>query len=239
MNTAAKHEAGHAVAIHFLGLTEILRPGGAAITSAGGGIVALDCEKIPDMLALVKRVDCNSDVPCEPAVTAARQRPDLAPALILLILAGYGATPETWQGDFSRTICVRTSSDFNTAKRIIVDLIGECWIVENIASEAARDALDRAVNWAAQSHIQAMIDRVAAHLDAHGAATWTELEKIFYANTETSRGESLAPSVFVPGETPLAGNDLGAVAGSGVPAAVLSSCAKNKLQHEAEKDMKE
>ena len=238
MNAAAIHEAGHVVAIHLFGLADVLRPGGAAVKSDGGGIVALDCTGTPDMAALAARCDCTDPSPCEPVLTAARGRPDLVPDLLTFTLAGYGATPETWKGNLAKTIDVRFSSDCATVKSILLDLLGVAdYEARDFAAEHARDALDRAAAWAAQVHVRALIDRVAAHLAAHGAANWAELEAIFSANTETSRGETLAPSVCAPGESPLAGATLGTVAGQARPAAVEIQAHNQRTQTKEKRGM--
>ena len=183
MNNAARHEAAHALAVHLLGLADILRPGGAAITSNGvGGVTALSCDTMPSPSGLIRLADrlCNGTEPCEPAVTAAREHPALVPELLTFIMAGYGATVQEWRGDFGETIIARTSSDFATARAIILDLLGsDNWPAQSFASESAFDALERAATWAKQSHVKEQIDRGAAHLEEHGAATWTQLQTLF------------------------------------------------------------
>lgn len=184
---AARHEAGHLVAIHLLGLADILRPGGAAIAGQKG-IVTLAATSQPtasDLSALMARVANAAPVSTAPVVEAARQHPELVPALLTFILAGYAAESASWSGDFGRTITVRTSTDFTTAEAIIAELLPyPGWLPECPVLSAARDALDHAVEWAAQPNVRAMIDAVTGRLDASGAITWAELQT-FLASVET------------------------------------------------------
>lgn len=227
---ACRHEAGHAVAIHLLSLAPILRPGGAAVRADGSGIVALDrANTTADAMATLaaRLADCKGNEPCAPAVDAARARPDLVPDIIMFMLAGYGAEAETWRGEFARTICVRTSPDFNTARQIVMDMADTTgYAAQVFASEAAREALDRAADWAALPHVRALIDLAAAHLEAHGAASWTELENIFSMHTDTARGGTLTASACVAGKNPLAGIMSATVADVAPSAMVESQRAK-------------
>ncbi len=220
---AARHEAGHAAALYLLDLAGVLRPGGAAIRQAGGGALILDR---PDYTAAdcMRSADAAGEIPpCRLAIDTARERPELAPAIMLFFLAGYGATPDRWRGDFWESVAVRTSSDFATAREIIIDLAGDdCEAVQCFASQTVYDALGRAVEWAALPHVRTMIDAAAAYLEAHGAASWLGLETIFSATAETSRGGTLTASVCTPDENPLAGAESGTMAGEAPPAAVGS-----------------
>ena len=214
MNTC-RHEAAHAVAIHLLNLTDTLRPGGAAVRADGGGIVALDCGDVGavKMRARAAGTDCNSDEPCAPAVAAARERPELVPALILFMLAGYGANTDHWRGDLGRTIVVRMSSDSATVRQIIMDLAGSTgYAAQDLASESTRDALDRAAAWCALPHVRTLIDRAAAHLEKNGAASWSELTTIF-THDDASRLEPLALPPCAASESPLAEATLATLAG--------------------------
>jgi len=221
MNISAIHEAGHAVAIHLLNLADVLKPGGAAVRKYGGGIVALDCTSTIDMAALMVRFDCGDTSPCEPVVMAARERADLVPKILMFLMAGYGATSRSWSSDFETTVQVRRSADFETARKIISDLI-ECdgWTIDNYVSEIIRDVLDRAVLWTAQPHVRELITAVAAYLDKNGAATWAELQTIFSSHTESAGGETLMPPVCAFGEGPLIGAEPGTVADIAQPATV-------------------
>lgn len=193
MNNPARHEAAHAVAIHLLGLADVLLPGGAAVKADGGGLVALNCASVPDMAAVAARMDCRDNSPCGPAIEAALSHPDRVPALLCFVLAGYAATSENWAGDFGRTIVVRTSSDFNTAREILAGLLGGSGLfIDTFVSEQAREAIDRAVEWTRQRHVRTLIDAVARHLEAHGAATWPEIESIFSTTIDQATRETVS-----------------------------------------------
>ena len=228
--SAARHEAAHAVAVYLFDLADVLRPGGAAIRQDGGGAVILDRPEYTARDCLLSSEAVEVIPPCRLAIAVAHERPDLAPAILLFLVAGYGATPETWRGRIVDTAYVRVSPDLATARQIIMDLAGgDSWAVYSFASEAAFDSLLRAVEWAALPHVRTMIDAAAAYLEAHGAASWLELETIFFATAETSRGGTLATSAAVPGVCPVEGTALG-TATANPPAAVVALVAENKTE---------
>ena len=236
--TAARHEAGHAVAVHLLDLADVLKPGGAAVTP-GGGLMALGqsadmtAEQLSALAARVEdyQADTRKPILCLVAIEAARARPDLGPAILTFMLSGCAVECREWRGDFSRTITVRTSSDFRTARQMILDLFDFTGLAaESMASEIAFDALERAVEWTSQSNVQELIEAVAAYLAEHHAATWAELQTIFSSHTESVRGETLTPPVCVSSESPLAGTKLETVADIAQSATVGNSAPNSNEQ---------
>jgi len=222
--SAAQHEAAHSVAIHLLVLQDVLCPGGAAVHGANG-IITLGASTPPtpgDLAAILERVTAAVPVCTLPVIEAAREFPHLVPDLLMFLLAGYGAEARDWRGDFSKTITVRTSSDYATARQIILDLFDFTGMTaETMASEIVFDALERAVDWASQPHARALIDAAAAYLAEHQAATWAELLTIF-TQTENAGDETLTPPGCGPDENLLAEVQSGAV-GDGRPPLMAKS----------------
>jgi len=220
MSPAAKHEAGHAAALHIKGLVTVLRPGGCAVFGQHG-IISLAASLPPtasDLSVLLERVAKAVPVNTSPVVEAAQERPELVPALLVFLLAGFGAEAEAWNDDFAGTIAVRTSSDFSTARQIIMDLVGDTgWVAQAFASEAVREALDRAAAWSKQPYVQTLINAASTYIFAHGAATWAELETIFSATAGNEPFDRGSAPEAAPGESPLIGVTPGTVAGCSAP----------------------